>query len=199
MIDLDDLRRQLELLNDERLLSILRERDNEQWRPEVFDIIASILRERGVLLNADREQPENSKAAEVYPPSEILVTVAGYFNHADAEQDRFALEERGLRAWIFDEGVSQEDGPEASFELRVLEEDFKPAMTILNSDSGPLPDLPDEIAEPPCPKCGSRETTEKPEMVESFDASSRSYRPVTKEIWLYKCGACGHKWSDPDP
>jgi hypothetical protein len=199
MIDLDDLRQQLELLNDERLLSILRERDDEQWRPEVFDIIASILRQRGVSLNADPQRPENSEATAAYPPDQLLVTVAGYFNRADAEQDRAALEERGLRAWIFDEDVSQEDGLEAGFELRVLKEDFKPAMAIINSDNGPLPDLPDEIAEPPCPKCGSRETTEAPEMVESFDGSSRSYRPVTKEIWLNKCSACGHKWSDSDP
>ncbi len=47
--DLDAVRQELEQQSTESLVSILRNRDEDEWRPEVFDIVAGVLRERGVL------------------------------------------------------------------------------------------------------------------------------------------------------
>ncbi len=196
MNDFDELRQKLDLLNDEHLLTILREHDDEQWRPEVFDIVASLLRERGVSPDTESENEEDVLAESA---DADLVTLASYFKSIDAETDRLALEAKGLRAWIFNEHVPGMVGPIGEVQLRVLKEDFAAAMAILNSEPVSSSDLPDEIAEPPCPKCGSRKVTEEAEIVESLDESqgtSRSYHPAPRQMWFYKCGACGHKWPD---
>jgi predicted nucleic-acid-binding Zn-ribbon protein len=194
MTDFDDLRQQLDLLNDENLLSILLQRDYEQWRPEVFDIVASILRERGVSISMD-SGPEDEEQISEAPAGMHLNTVASYFSLADAEADLEALEAKGIRAWLFDADAPQTERAGESVQLKVLPEDFKAAFTILDSEPAPVSALPDEIAAPPCPKCGSRQITEEAEIVESSDGSSRSYRPTPKEAWFYKCNACGYTWS----
>ena len=203
MTDFDEIRRQLDLLKDEELHLILREHDDEQWRPEVFDIVASILSERGVSPAAGLEHSGHERDMEDAIPEAYLATVAGYFNQSDAEEDLLVLENEGLRAWIFNEVTSPGEGPADNVQLKVLKEDLKSAMAILDPESAAPTDspasssyLPDEIAEPPCPKCGSRQVTEGAEIVESPDFSSRSVRSTPKQIWLYRCSDCGHKWSD---
>lgn len=190
MIDFDEIREQLNLLNDTELISILRDRDYEQWRPEVFDIVASILRERGV-------SPDESVEEEDIP-DEIaglaLVVVGSYHNHGDAETDRIALEEKGLRAWIFNQDSPHDAGSTGNVQLGVLPDDLTSAMAVLNSEPVSSSDLPSDIAEPPCPKCGSRKITEQVEIVESFDASSYSATP--EQVWFYNCASCGYKWSE---
>ena len=189
MTDFDEMRKQLELLGDEELVSILQEHDEGQWRPEVFDIVASILKERGVTPGADLEQGKDDFAEEDVD----LVTVANYFKYIDAETDRLALEAQGLKAWIFNEYGPPMQGFGPAVQLRVRTEDLAAAMRVLESEPVPSSELPADIAEPPCPKCGSREVTEEPEVLESLDASSTL---SSKESWFYRCASCGHKWSE---
>ena len=89
MSDIDEIRQQLELLNDEELVSIFREHDTEKWRPEVFDIVGAILTDRGI---SPAEAPEEEADIPEGAVSVELVTVAEYFNYMDAETDRLALE-----------------------------------------------------------------------------------------------------------
>ena len=185
MTNLDEIRQQLDLLTDKELISIFREHNVEQWRPEVFDIVAAILNGRGVSLDADSEEEEDL--------SEIagldLVTVADYLNCLDAETDRLALEAKGLKSWIFNEDPPSMDSFHPGIRLQVRAEDFTAAMAILQSELVPSSDLPSEIAEPPCPKCGSREVAEGAEIMESNGSPPR-------QTWLYHCVSCGHKWSE---
>ncbi len=190
MIDFDEIREQLDLLNDIELSSILRERDYDKWRPEVFDIVASILKDRGVSPGTDTED-ERDETTGIG-----LVVVGSYSNQNDAEADRLALEERGLRAWIFNEDSPLDTGSAGSIQLRVFPHDLTAAIAVLNSEPVSSAHLPDEIAGPPCPKCGSRNITEQAEIVESFDASSSSYRSTPQQMWFYGCASCGHKWSE---
>jgi hypothetical protein len=44
----DELRAALEARTTEELVSILRNRDEDEWRPQVFDLVASILADRGI-------------------------------------------------------------------------------------------------------------------------------------------------------
>jgi hypothetical protein len=46
--DTSELAQQLERLSTDELVSILRNRDEEEWQPNVFDIVASILAARGL-------------------------------------------------------------------------------------------------------------------------------------------------------
>jgi hypothetical protein len=206
MADFDETKRQLNLLTDDDLIKILREHDEEQWRPEVFDIVASLLGERGVapIMNSDnKDSADTSADTEEFsdePVETDLITVASYTRYVEAETSRLALEAAGLRTWIFNEHVPGMIGPiGGGVQLRVSKKDSPAATAILNSEPVSSSHLPDEIAEPPCPKCGSRKVTEEAEIVESADESSgysRSCRPEPRQVWLYKCGECGHSWAD---
>jgi DNA-directed RNA polymerase subunit M/transcription elongation factor TFIIS len=190
MTNTDEIRQQMELLKDEELISIIQEHDAEQWRPEVFDIVNAILRERGVSPGKELEHEEDISDET---PVLDLVTVADYFNYIDAETDRLALEAKGLKAWICNECNPLTEGVPPGVQLQVRSEDLTAAMAILGSEPVPSSDLPDEIAEPPCPKCGSRKVTEGAEIVEAAaDATS----PSPKQAWLYHCASCGHKWPE---
>jgi hypothetical protein len=189
MIDFNEMRQQLDLLPDEELVEILREHDMEQWRPEVFDIVSSILNKRGVSAGKDSEPEEDilDKAANL-----DIVTVASYINDSDAETDRQALEAKGLKAWVVNQDGSLEADPSAPVHLQVCKEDIKAAMQILEielSEPAPSSDLPPDIAEPPCPKCGSRK------VMEALDVIEKTHL-YPEQFWLYHCASCGHKWSE---
>jgi hypothetical protein len=186
MVDFDEIRRQLSLLPDEELISIFREHNEEQWRPEVFDIVSSILSERGISPSADMEGDEKA-----FLPDETadldLVVVGDYDSYMDAETDRLALEAKGLKVWIFNKSAFIESFG-AGAQLRVLTEDLAKAKATLESEPVPSSDLPAEIAEPPCPKCGARNVTEQSEDDECSSSQA--------DLWFYQCSSCGHKWSE---
>ena len=190
MTDIDEIRQQMEFLKDEELISILKDHDTEQWRPEVFDILSAILRQRGV-------SPDKGSGREEDVPDETahmdLVTVAEYFNYIDAETDHLALEAKGLQSWICNEANPLAEGVPPGVQLQVRTEDFAAVMAILQSEPVPSTDLPDEIAEPPCPKCGSRSVTEGAEIAE---AATDSMSSSPTQTWLYHCASCGHKWPE---
>jgi len=195
MNDFDEIRRQLNLLNDRELLSILREHDEDQWRPEVFDIVRSILNERGVSSGGNSGDEQGTpKEEDVFAEAASLdlVTIGNYVNYVDAETDRLALEARGLKAWIFNKYAPPMESIQAGIQLQVQAEDLIAAMRILESEPVPSSDLPAEIAEPPCPKCGSRDVTEGTEILEPSAALASS---SPSQVWLYRCASCGYKWT----
>jgi DNA-directed RNA polymerase subunit M/transcription elongation factor TFIIS len=152
--------------------------------------VSSILRERGVSPDKDTGYEEDILDGTA---GLDLVTVANYFSNIDAETDRQALEAKGLKAWIFNEDAASMEGFRPGVRLQVRSEDFAAAMEILEPEPVPSSDLPAEIAEPPCPKCGSRQVTEGAEIPES-SADSTSLPP--RQAWFYHCASCGHKWSE---
>jgi len=188
MVNLDEIRQQMDLLTDEELIAILREHDEEQWRPEVFNIVASILNQRGFSPDRDLEsQEDGSDETEGLN----LATVASYNSDIDAETDRLSLEAKGLKAWVFNKHSPY---PYTAVQLQVREGDYAAAMQIPEpepSEMAPSSDLPPEIAEPPCPKCGSRQVMEQAEGAEHSEM-----QPPHERVWLYHCASCGHKWSD---
>ena len=117
-----------------------------------------------------------------------LVTVAHYFSYVDAETDRLALEAKGLKVWILSENDPLPGVP--GVQLQVRSEDFAAAMATLESEPVPSSDLPADIAEPPCPKCGSRSVTEAADIPEVSGALS-SLPP--ERAWFYHSASCGHK------
>jgi hypothetical protein len=192
MTNLDEIRQQLNLLKDEELVSILQKHDDSQWLPGVFDIVRSILRDRGVAAEDELTAAANAENAADETEGLDLVTVSEYASYVDAETDRLALEAEGLKAWIFNEHDPFE-GSVPSAQLQVRAEELIKAKAILESEPVPSSDLPPEIAEPPCPKCGSRMVTEEAEIVEEPIYAARS---SLKQVWLYHCASCGNKWSE---
>jgi DNA-directed RNA polymerase subunit M/transcription elongation factor TFIIS len=188
MGDFDEIKQNLDLMADEELTSILRGHDEEQWRPEVFDIVRSILQARGITPDED---PADEQDMSTEPEGLDLVTVGSYTGYMDAETDCLALEAKGLRAWVSNKYAPAMQTIQQGVQLRVLEKDANAAMAILESEPAPSSDLPEEIAEPPCPKCGSRNVTEAAELVGPSAESGGS-----STAWLYHCASCGYKWSE---
>ncbi len=191
MTDNDAIRRELDRFSDEKLADILRERDAEAWRPEVFDIVASILESRGVstreLMASESEGsgPEDFELLTSSIPG--LVTVAQYLDPLEAQADLITLEQAGLKAWVV--------GADQGTELRVQPGDLAAAERILEAPPVSAEDLPPEMGAPQCPRCGSFNVDEEAEEADLMGSESRSLVSSKRQIWVFRCGACKHTWS----
>ena len=187
--DLEAIRRELEERPTEDLASILRNRDEDEWRPEVFDIVATILKSRGLSpTEITAEGPDGVAVVEDQP----TVTVGRYFNPVHAHAHRMALEAAGLQSWVADEGGGGLYGVGIGARLQVRAEDEKAAREVLDSEPVPASEMPAELAELPCPRCQSQEVTQTAEVAEA--PTLHLERP--SRVWRYRCGSCGHTWSD---
>jgi hypothetical protein len=188
-LDLEEIRRSMDARPTPELVSIFRNRDVEEWRPEVFDIVASILAERGVSPSEVAAQgPEGIDVVE----GQDLVTLGRFFSPAEAHAHRAALDEAGIAAWVQDEGLGTMYGVGIGARLQVRAEDEAAARQLL-AQVAPVPasELPPELAEPPCPQCGSRNVTQAAAIV------AAAVDP-TRRQWQNQCQACGHVWPAAD-
>jgi hypothetical protein len=166
----DDLRANLAEMSTEELSDILRRRDPEQWRPEVFGIVEALLRERGV------DVAGLGPAEEPPVPEYAALDVAASFNDSmKAALARMALKESGIDAWLSTEhfvGVMPYMGLSVGIDLLVHKEDAPAAREVLASlDSGSAALSADSAS---CPQCQSTETEpDGPAM---------------------RCRSCGHRW-----
>lgn len=185
--DRDAMRSELEQLSTEELASILRNRDEDEWRPEAFDIVASILAARGASpAEIAAQGPDDVEVAESQP----LVTV-GHYNPMHAHANRMALEAAGLQAWVADDPAGGL-GNVLGSRLLVRAQDEAAAREALAAAPVPASEMPAELAESPCPSCGSQEVTQTAEVAES--TTLQLERP--SRVWHYRCGSCGRTWTD---
>ena len=187
--DLEAMRRELEERSTEELASILRNRDEDEWRPEAFDIVAAILSARGLSPAAiTAEGPDEVEVVEGRP----LVTVGRYLSSVHAHAHRMALDAAGLQSWVADDATGLIYGTVVGARLQVRAEDEAAAREALAAAPVPASEMPAELAEDPCPNCGSQEVTQTAEVVETttleLDRPSR--------VWRYHCGSCGRTWAD---
>jgi hypothetical protein len=151
--DKPPLEQHLEQCSTEELIAILRDRDEDEWRPEVFALVASILKARGIAADdVVVRPPAPTRPAEVEAPA----TIARFFSPAEAHASRMALEEAGIPAWITDEAGGTMYGVGIGSHLQVRATDKEAALEILASAAAPAETLPAELADPSCPACGSR-------------------------------------------
>jgi len=106
----DDLRLRLDQMTTAELLEVLRVHDLKEWRPEVFPLVESILRGRGVDVAGALAQPPGRNdllgAADTAPESSPdFVKVADLPNPAALAMAKSLLEESGLRFFIKNEGT----------------------------------------------------------------------------------------------
>ncbi len=65
---LDDLRERLDQMATEELVDALRRRDLDEWRPEVFPLVETILHNRGVDVAAVKAESQDAGVVESEPP-----------------------------------------------------------------------------------------------------------------------------------
>jgi len=137
--DLETVRCALERRTTEDLVSILRNHDDDEWRPEVFAVVAALLEARGVsAAEVAALGPEGWDVVE----SQNLVTVARYFSPIEAHTHRMALEEAGIRAWVLDEDLGTMYGIAVGPRLQVRSEDLSAARAVLDSPPASASALP---------------------------------------------------------
>jgi hypothetical protein len=146
-LDVKALRSELEQRPTEELVSILRNHDDEEWQPEVFDVVAALLEARGLSpAEVVALGPEGRDVVE----AQELVTLARYFSPVEAHAHRMALEEAGIKAWVLDEDLGTMYGIGIGPRLQVRAEDEAAAREVLNSAPAPASVFPvDPAAIPP--------------------------------------------------
>lgn len=143
----ESLRKELEARPSAELISILRNRDEEEWQPEVFGIVASVLEGRGVSPQEIAALgPEGVDVVESGP----TVTIANFFSPAEAHVSRMALEEAGIAAWVADEAGGTMYGVGIGARLQVRAEDEGTAREVLSAAATPADALPPEEEDPGC-------------------------------------------------
>jgi len=185
--DVEGLRQELEQRSTAELVSILRNRDEEEWRPEVFDVVASILRARGV--SPDEVASLGPEGVDVVE-SEPTVTIAKFFSPAEAHATRLALEEGGIAAWVADEAGGTMYGVGIGARLQVRVKDVDAARELLAGAQLEADGLPPDLAEPPCPACGSRNVVSEAWVVTGETGGPRRSR----RKWHYVCTDCREAW-----
>lgn len=186
--DRETIRRELEARPTEELVSILRNRDRDEWRPEVFDIVAVILADRGVSpTEVVAQGPEGEDVLEGQP----LVTVGSHLSAPVAHLQRMALEEAGLQVWVCDETVGGWYSLGIGSRLQVRAEDETAARAVLEEVEASLASAPPpELAEPTCPKCGSSEVNPTAEVPDPPQPGPAEWSR------RYECGSCRHAWQE---
>lgn len=191
MADEDEVERlaaQMERLSTDELVSILRNRDEEEWRPQAFDVVASILARRGVSpKDVEALGPEGSDVPESAP----LVTVGTFFSPAEGHASRMALEEGGIAAWVADEAIGTMYGVGVGARLQVRASDAAAAREILASPPAPTDALPPELSDPACPACGSRNVAPEAWLDEEQEGQPRW---PGRRRWHYVCSDCDEAW-----
>ena len=119
-----------------------------------------------------------------------LVMLRRYVTVGQAEADRMALDAVGVPAWVSNEILGTMFPLGIGARLLVRMEDEATAREVLSSGAVPGSELPPDIAEPPCPRCGSLEVSQRVELVEGTILADSS------RVWRYVCGSCGQSWSD---
>jgi hypothetical protein len=123
----DTLRFKLEQKSSDELTTILRNRDEDEWRPEAFEMVAAILKDRGFSPGEIAAMgPEGYDAVEGAP-----TTIGTFVNEGEAQALRMALEEAGIAAWVVDEARGQALVAEARLQVRAA--DAEAARQILEA------------------------------------------------------------------
>jgi len=124
-----------------------------------------------------------------------LVTLGRYFNPAEAHAHRLALQEAGIDACVLDETAGSMYGVAIGARLQVRAADESAAFAVLQAEPAPASVLPDDLAEPPCPRCGSAEVSQRAEIPEVHPPPVEEW---PSRVWRYQCAACQHSWLEEE-
>ncbi len=154
MTPYDDLRARFESLATEELASLLRRHDTEEWRPEVFDVVRSILVRRGVFGVAPESDQAEGALSDPAGEGDLLSTdgmelVASGLDLSEADEADKALCTAAIPVQLVPDGVYFSvyiPIGEAARSIEVLR-----AAGVLSAT--PVPDAITTTGGP-CPACG---------------------------------------------
>jgi hypothetical protein len=124
-----------------------------------------------------------------------LVTVRRFFSPSDAHTCRLAVEDAGIDARVLDEAAGGMFGMPIGARLAVRARDEAAALAVLEGEPVPASALPGELAEPPCPKCGSTDVSQTAEVPEIPPPPVEEW---PSRVWRLRCAACQYSWLDDD-
>lgn len=190
----DELRDRLMAMSTRELVDILRERDAEEWRPEVFPLVEAILQDRGV--DAAALQAGAAGPSEV-PRFEALESVASLGDSFRANLCRMALREAGIEAWLSNEhlaGVAPPLGLAIGIDVLVRPGNAASAREVLSDVERGAASIPEEPEA--CPGCGSSDTEHlrAPDRLSAISGWALTSTPLPTGIWRWRCKQCGHEW-----
>ncbi len=143
-----DLRSRLDQMTTEELLEILRTRDEESWRPEVFTLAESIVRERGVeeVPRPDAAGPDRTDADEPVEvcslPNPALIPVAKSLLDA-AEIEYFIQNEESQNLFAWGQAIAGFNpvlGPPVILVPATRLDEARELLTPLLQETGPPPE-----------------------------------------------------------
>jgi hypothetical protein len=175
MIDLAAIREQMEAKPTEELVDILARRNEEEWRPEVFDIVSEVLRGRRIAIDEAVAAARTALALEPVPDPEArvdLVTVGRFLTPVEAQLCHAHLARGGLTPVIADENMTALGLVLVTGGVRVQVPVEQEAEALELIRQGQALEFTER-----CPSCGSSDI-------------------VHAEVGTPQatCGKCGHRW-----
>jgi hypothetical protein len=156
MTDQSELRDRFDLLPTHELVSMLRRRDSDEWRPEVFDVVREILAARGIFSvdEAGLVEPSIEPGAgehDLVAPGEDAAVIATGLELQEAGDCDKVLRAEGIPAQVV-------PIPDGGFGVYVAKH-LQPKAEQLLREAGLLPadDAPAPISDTggACPACGA--------------------------------------------
>lgn len=176
------------------LVGILEAQDSDQWRPEVFPLVAAILADRGVDAPPVRPPTATDDPADA---DESLESVASLGSNLEASLCRMALQEAGIEAWLSTEhlgGIAPPLGVAVGLHVLVRSGQAAEAREVLAAVEAGAAEIPEESEI--CPRCSSLETEHRRETDRAMAVTAFlvTHVPLATGHWIWKCSACGHEW-----
>jgi hypothetical protein len=173
MIDPAAIRAHLDAKPTEELVDILARRDEEEWRPEAFDVVSVLLHERGVAIDEAVAAARAAFGPAPDPDAHVdLVTVGRFYTPVEAQLCHAHLTRGGLTPVIADENVAALGLVLYTGGVRVQVPAEQEAEALELIRQGQALQFTER-----CPSCGSSDI-------------------VHAEVGTPQatCGQCGHRW-----
>ena len=121
------------------------------------------------------------------------VTVGRYWEGSIADLCMSILETARIEAWIVEqESSAMVHGGTTRYNLLVRPQDLAAAKAAIANAEVDTEHLPEELATPPCPSCGSENTGG---FLKDGDREFLGLSDPIRE-WMLVCGDCDHEWPD---
>jgi hypothetical protein len=187
------VRERLALKTNEELVELLRRRDLEEWRPEVFGIAEQILQDRGLEASVVSPGPE---ALEDTGAVDGLVPLVSFASVVESEACRSALTAAGFDVEALNEYVLQVDPAIApvlgGLVLAVPGSQLEDARALLAAAaSGQLAEGTLE-----CPSCYSAAVRSERRVSRAGTVANYLIfgMPIADGTVWFKCDGCGNAW-----
>jgi hypothetical protein len=192
-VNLAEIRQGLDRMTTEALLDALHHRADGEWLSEAYELMATILRERGVAVEEALSALEKAQAPDPNAPVQ-LVPVATAFNPIEAELIRGRLEQAGIRVFVADEGIAS-----MHYGLGIAAGGVKVMVSAQD-----LSRAQDELAAPAqpvtleCPRCGSEQVAHEERVSKAGVLAAYVFfsAPIPQHRRRCRCNACGNEWQE---